>query len=171
MRKVKRAVMTAKIDAWSVGVFGGLTALFGLTDLPSLALGVIMLGVAFVERRASDKLKRLDVNATETLAWNQLALGGSLMIYAILRLYAVTHGPSEYAEIMAKEPELKQMLGSVEDLTQMILLTVYLCLIAVAIFAQGGMALYYFTRGRALKDYLATTPGWIQEMQRAGVSV
>jgi hypothetical protein len=32
MRKVRRAVLTAKIDGWSVGVFGGLTALIGLTD-------------------------------------------------------------------------------------------------------------------------------------------
>jgi hypothetical protein len=171
MRKVKRAVLTAQIDGWSVGVFGGLTALFGLTDLPSFALGVIMLGVAFFELRTADRLRRLDLAATKTLALNQLVLGGSLMTYAIIRLFTVTHGPSEFAEAIAQEPALAQMLGPISDVAQQVLIAVYICLIAVAVFAQGGMALYYFTRGRHVHDYLATTPGWIQDMQRAGVSV
>ena len=60
------------------------------------------------------------------------------------------------------------MLAPVEDLTRMLSVAVYGGVIAFALFAQGGMALYYFTRGKHVRAYLAETPAWVVTVQRAG---
>lgn len=169
MRKLRRAVVTANVDGWSVGVFGAATALFGLTDLPSLTLGLVMVGTAFVELRTAGKLRRLEVSAPRTLAFNQIVLGSALFLYATIRLWAVTHGEDEYAAIVAQTPELASMLGSVGDLTRTIMIAVYVTVMGVAVFAQGGMALYYFTRAGVVRAITTSTPAWILDMQRAGV--
>lgn len=170
-RKLRRVVITANIDGWTVGAFGALTAIFSLTDLPALALGVVMVVVAFVELRSAARLKRLDLTATRTLGWNQIVLGASLMTYAVFRLIAVSGGESPYAAMIAQEPMLAETLGSVEALTRQIMMAVYVCVIFIAMVAQGGLALYYFASARPLRARIAATPAWILEMQRAGVAV
>jgi hypothetical protein len=35
----------------------------------------------------------------------------------------------------------------------------------------GALAWYYFSRAKHVRAYVERTPGWIVEMQRAGVSV
>jgi len=41
----------------------------------------------------------------------------------------------------------------------------------VAIIAQGGTTLYYFTRAKYIRAYRDQTPPWIVEMQRAGAQL
>ena len=72
------------------------------------------------------------------------------------------------AELKASGADLGSMGTDMKDLARMIAFGVYGTLIAVAIFAQGGTALYYFTREKHLRQYIQTTPPWIIEMQRAG---
>jgi hypothetical protein len=169
MRKLRRAVITANVDGWSVGVFGAATALFGLADLPSLALGLAMISVAVVELRTAGKLRRLEASAPQALGFNQIVLGGALFLYATMRLWAVTHGEDEYASLITQEPQLASMLGPMQDLTRVILIAVYVTVMGVAIFAQGGMAVYYFTRAGVVHAITTSTPAWILDMQRAGV--
>lgn len=172
MRKVRRAVFTASVDGWSVGVFGAITAIAGLMDPPSLALGLVMVGVAIVELRTAARLRRLDVAAPRILAWNQVALGTALFVYASIRLIAVARGGhSEFAAMIQQDPQMGDMLNGVEDLTREVLMLVYACVMAVAIFGQGSMAIYYATRARHVRAYVDQTPPWILDMQRAGVSV
>ena len=45
----------------------------------------------------------------------------------------------------------------------------YGTLAAVAIFVQGGTALYYLSRRRLIEQYLRETPAWIVQAQRAGM--
>jgi hypothetical protein len=40
---------------------------------------------------------------------------------------------------------------------------------AVAIFVEGGMALFHFSRRKVVEAYIRETPQWIVEAQRAGV--
>ena len=51
-------------------------------------------------------------------------------------------------------------------LARMISATVYVGLACVAVLAQGGTALYYFTREKHIRAYREQTPPWIVEMQR-----
>ena len=41
----------------------------------------------------------------------------------------------------------------------------------VAIFVQGGTALYYITRQHTLRQYTAQTPTWIRELQQRGIAI
>ncbi len=170
MRKIRRAVAMAWFDGVTIGVFGLLTLIFGLTDPTSLLLGGGMMAVAIVELTAASRLKRLDATAARTLAWNQVALGSMLLIYAIWQLFHIDTAAT-YAELTKTDPELRQMLEPVEGLTTLVMQCVYGALIVVAIFGQGGMALYYHFRRRSVESYTKQTPEWILTMQRAGVSV
>jgi hypothetical protein len=172
MRKVRRAASMAAFDGWTVGSFGALTFLLGLPDLSSILLGLGMVAIAFVEIRGGNRLKRLDASAARMLAWNQVVLGTLLLIYSLWRIFAVMRAPSGYGEALAgSDPQLQEMLAPVEGLTRVVMMTVYAALIAIAIFGQGSMALYYYSRRKHVESYLTHTPPWIIAMQRAGVSV
>ena len=168
VRKIRRAISIANFDGWTIGAFAALTLLFGLTDPSSLLMGAGMGAIAFIELRGVHRLRRLDPRAPRTLGFNQLALATLLIVYSSWRLFALSRGGSLYAD---QDPQIAEMLQPVESLTRMISTTVYITLIAIAIFAQGGLALYYFTRGKHIQAYVTQTPGWIIAMQQAGVSL
>jgi hypothetical protein len=44
----------------------------------------------------------------------------------------------------------------------------YGTVIAVAVFGQGGTALYYFSREKHIRQYVQTAAPWVVEMQRSG---
>jgi hypothetical protein len=171
MRKVRRAAAVATIDGWTIGTFGVLTALVGLFDVTGVVMGLGMVAIACVELRGAARLRRLEAPAAAALGWNQIALGTLLLAYAVWRLTVVMRGGGEYAAIAASDPQIGRMLEPFEGLTRLVLQTVYGTLIAVAVFGQGSMALYYFTRRAHVRSYLSQTPPWIIEMQRAGVSL
>ena len=173
-RKVRRAARVAAVDGWTVGAFGALTMLVGLTDPTSLAIGAVMIVIAWVELRGGARLRRLEPDAARVLGWNQVALGVMLLAYAGWRLLALRHGDGGITEALgaeAADPEVRQMLAPVAGLTRMILTWVYVSVAAIAVVGPGSMALYYFTRARHVRAYLARTPEWITAMQRAGVTV
>ncbi|HEY2588199.1 MAG TPA: hypothetical protein VGI81_20820 [Tepidisphaeraceae bacterium] len=170
-RKIRRAVSVASFDGWTIAACGALTIGLGLGDVTSIAIGVVLGAIAFVELRSAAQLKRLKVEATRTLALNQLALATLLIVYAVWRLYVTSRPGALSAELGVNDPDVASMLGSVEDLTHLIMRAVYGGLIAIAVFAQGGLAWYYFTRTKHLKTYLAETPAWIITLQEQGVAL
>lgn len=171
MRKIRRAASVAKVEGWSIGVFGALTLLIGIAEPTSIAIGLAMMAIAFVEVRAAGRLVALDVNATRTLAYDQIVLATLLLAYGGWHTVAAMNGTGEYDAIANSDPQLKQMLEPIGGLAQLIMMCVYGTLMAVAVFGQGSMALYYFTRAKYVRAYTTQTPAWIIEMQRAGVSV
>ena len=112
----------------------------------------------------------LDPAAPRILALNQVALSALIILYALWRLYQVSTGKGELAAAMAEvnDPAVTEMVGS---MARQVMTLLYGGLIAIAIFAQGGLALYYFTRARTLRVYLEQTPDWILQMQKSGVSL
>lgn len=168
-KRIRRAVGVARFDGWTIGLFGGLTLLFGLTSPSGLAIGVGMLAIAAVELWGAARLSRLDASATRMLGFNQIAIAIMLTAYAAWSLYAAAYGPAATSAMTADEREVASMLGPVDELTRQIQYLIYGILIIVAVFGQGSLALYYFTRARHVRAYLAQTPPWIIEMQKAGV--
>jgi hypothetical protein len=167
-KKIRRAVNVARGDGWTVGLFGALTFLFGLGSVSAALVGSGMAVIAFVEVRAANKLRGFEPGAARVLGLNQLALAGLLFAYAVFGIVSVLFGPSEYAAIVAQEPDVGKALGPIEDLTKTIAIAVYVVVILVAVFFQGGMALYYFGRAKVVRAYLAQTPAWVIAVQRAG---
>lgn len=172
MRKIRRAATTALFDGWTVASFGILTFLFDFTTASSVLLGVGLALLGGFEIYNAGRLKKLDETALPRLAWNQLALGGLLFIYASWRMYVSSHQPSITASLGEEGAELEAAgFGHVLDSARLIMIAVYGCLMAVAVFGQGSMVLYYLTRRKHLKAYLAETQPWITQMQRAGVGI
>lgn len=168
--KIRRVVSIARFDGWTVAIFAGLTALFGITDPTTLVIAGVMGCIAVVELRGAEKFRRLDVNAPRVLAMNQIALGSLLILYAVGRIYAELTGPGIYEALAAADPQLSRMLQPVQELTHTIALAAYGALILVAVAAQGGLALFYFTRQKLLAAYLRQTPAWITSLHRSAVA-
>jgi hypothetical protein len=156
-----------------MAAFGGLTLALGIGfgDLTSAAIGLVLGVIGFVEVRSAAQLKRLKVEATRTLAFNQLVLAALLIVYAAWRLYVTSQPGALSAEMGVNDPDVASMLGSVEDLTHVITRVLYGGLIAYAVCAPGGLAWYYFSRAKHLKAYLAQTPAWILTLQEQGVAI
>lgn len=170
-RKVRRAVSVANFDGWTIAIFGAITLAMGLTDFTNIGLGLGLGAVAYLELRNAGRVKRLDADAARILGFNQLALAGILIIYACWELYVSSRSGGTAAALGVTDPDVAQMLGPVQDLTTMISHAVYGSLILIAVFAQGSMALYYFTRVRLIRNYVATTPEWIITLQKAGFAL
>lgn len=170
-RKVRRAVSVANFDGWTIAIFGAITLAMGLTDFTNVPLSLALGAVAYVELRNAGRLKRLQPLAARNLAFNQVALAGILICYACWQLYVASRPGGTAAALGVDDPAVAQMLGPVQDLTRAIIHAIYGALILIAIFAQGGMALYYFTRVRLVRDYVATTPPWITQLQERGFAL
>jgi hypothetical protein len=168
-KKIRKGVSVAMFDGWTVGLFGGLTLLFGMFSPVAWILGVGMIVVAYVELRGAKRMRLLDPQAPRMLAWNQVVLGGLLLAYASYSLWTIYTGRTDLQSEIAKYPELTDTLGDMDRLAKLIGLLVYGTLMAVAIFGQGGTALFYLSRKKHIEAYLRETPHWIIEAQRSGM--
>lgn len=166
-RPISNAARYAIFDAWGIAIFGGLTMLSGLTSPPALLLGVAMCILAHFELRAATSLRRLETGAIDALVRNQIILGSMLFVYALWSLISAMLGPSLLAHA-AVTTDVARMLKPFDSLARAISVTVYVAVMLVAVFVQGGSALYYRSRGKHLADYLANTPVWILGMQKSG---
>jgi hypothetical protein len=172
-KKIARAIAVAKFDAWTVAIFGGLTFIVGLASFSIVGtlLGAGMSYVAYAEFTEAARLRKLDPDAPKKLAVNQVILGSLLMGYAIYMLLTTHVDMTQYADLAGAGQMGAKMADDLNQMTTMIYHLVYVCLIAIAIFAQGGTALFYLSRKKHVQSYLEHTPQWIVEMQRAGISV
>jgi len=170
-KKIRRAVAVATSDAWAIAIFAALTFIGGLFSPSGLILGLGMGIVATVEFKGAYRLRRLDIQAARMLGWNQLALAGMLILYALWSIHGTLTTDNTWEMIQAAGPEVGEMLRPMAGLMRQLTVLVYASLIAVALCAQGGMAWYYFSRIKHIRAYLNKTPTWILQIQRSGVSI
>ncbi len=168
--KIRRTLFVATFDGWSVAVFAALTFVCGIGDWQVMLLGLAMGAVAYVELTAVSRLRRLNPTVIRWLWINQVALGSAIIIYAISQLLAAANGPGPFAAKIG-EPALNKMVDTYGPLVNQLTQAIYFGVIAAAIFMQGGLALYYHTRGPHVQRYLEQTPAWILTMQRAGMDL
>jgi len=169
--KLRRAAGVARFDGWMVASFAVLTGLTGFSSFSTLLLAAGMGYVAWREFRGAEQFRRLDPTAAPALAINQLVLAGILIVYALWQAYQSATAPSDLSAMTGGDAQLSNMIGPIDHLIRLLTLSVYGLIVLVAIFVQGGTALYYHSRQRFVKDYIARTPAWIIELQRAGVAV
>lgn len=164
LRKIMGAAKTAAFNGYC-------SATFALLSLPfvwgSWSTAFICAGlgvVAYRELRGRRMLLKLEAGAPKLLAGNQLLLMAVLVAYGAWQLMAAQVSPPELpAEL--NDPQIKAMLGGIEELVSLATLLVYGCLIVGAIIFQGLTARYYARRGRMLAEYLARTPAWVRQVQ------
>lgn len=170
-KRIARAVTVAQFDGWSIGAFAALTLLFGFTSISGVILAGAMGAIAFLELRGAARIRQLQADAARVLGFNQLTLGALLVAYAAWQIVSHLTGTGQYAQIAASDPQLGEMLAPVEDLTRMIVVGVYSALIVGSLVAQGGLAMFYFSRTKHIRDYVRQTPEWIVALQKTGAMI
>jgi hypothetical protein len=167
--KIRRAISVAKFNAWTIAIFAGFTLIGAIFSLWAALLGIGMAIVAYFEFQGAERLRKLDASVAKALAINQVALGVLLLTYAVYSLLTAGREMDEIKNQMASSPEVANFMMSVQGLTQLVTWLIYGTLAAVAIFGQGGTALFYLSRRRYIEEYARQTPQWIIQAQQAGM--
>lgn len=168
-KKIDFAIGVATFNGWSIGVFAALSALvlpFSLS-LSGLFVTIGLGVVAFNEFKGRAMLRLLNPKGARHLGYNQIALGGVIVGYCVWSLLSAFFGPNPYAEVIAENPELGQILGSTGEVYRFIAAAVYGCAILLTIPYQALMAWYYFSRSRHITHYVEQTPTWVTQLQRS----
>jgi hypothetical protein len=170
-RKIRRAVSAARFEGYTVAICGGLTFISGIGSISSMLGGAVLTGVGLIEIIGASRLARFDVQAVKMLTINQLCLAGLILLYALWNLHVEAVQPA--SDLAGLSPSDAQMLGQVDSgvmgITHEIMMLLYGSLIFAAA-TEAGMAWYYHSRGEYLRQYLAETPQWIVDMQKAGLA-
>ena len=169
--KIHRAIALARVNGWVAAIFAGVTILGSVFSPMELLLGIGMGGISYFEFKGAAGLKRLDPTMPGKLAINQGAFAAILLLYGAINLLRVWHDPSPLAGAGSSDPQLAQMLAPFEGLARNLYLFVYVAIILAAVSGPGLMVVYYQSRRKYIEAYLRQTPAWIQELQRAGMSI
>jgi hypothetical protein len=167
---IRKAARVAAFNGWTTALIAALSAPFSLFSPVGLALTAGIAIVALNEFRGRKRLLNFDPNAARLLGWNQLGLLAMITAYSLWMLYASFNESGELSAQLKSYAELDQVLGSAggfENLYKQIVLYFYGGVIALSALFQGGTALYYFSRRRLVKEYVAETPQWVRDVQRS----
>ncbi len=167
IRKACRSAGVARFSGWTLWVFAAITALGGLTDPVSLATAAGLGGLAWSELKGASQVKRLDVRGPKRLVVNQFVLLGLIVVYAGLNIWGALQAAPPAGLEPTGDASVDQLLGEIGDMTKLITLGVYGCLVVVGVPVQLLMAGYHARRGRQLRECLARTPEWIVAVARA----
>jgi hypothetical protein len=170
-KKIRNAATVATMGGWFTAVFAAITFMLSVGDVFGMALGAAMGVISYFEFRGSNELKRLDPTAPKRLALNQLAFALLIMIYGFVSLYSARFGAIAGASEISQYPEIADVYGDIESLTRNILTIVYGGVILFGLLGPGLTALYYYTRKSHIERYLQSTPKWILDLQRAGMTL
>lgn len=168
-KKIQSAAKVASFNGWSFAIAALLSAPFSLGSAVGLLLTLGLAIVAFNEFRGRQRLLQFDPSAASMLGWNQLFLLAMIVGYCAWNLYAGLAGDDSFTAQLEAQPELRQALGSMDDLEGLydqVVVALYGSVIVVSIVFQGLNALYYFTRRKHVEAYVENTPEWLLEVQR-----
>lgn len=135
----------APFGHWSGWVVGG-------------ALGCIALN----ELRGSAMLRRADPAGSKVLGWNQVVLAALLVASALWSLASTLRQPPS-AALQSGDPQIDAMAAGI---TSAVTYGLYGSMAVLGLLLPGLTAIYYFTRARIIRAFLAETPDWIVEIMR-----
>ncbi len=165
-RPIDRAVSMATVTAWTLAVF----AVISLPGVFSSFTGFFIVGglgaCSFFEFRGRNALGSLNPAGARTLAYNQLALGAVIVVYALVNLAATLGGEGHYEQAVQAVPELDHLLGGGSGLGGLMtsLAVVYYAIVGVGgAIGQGLMYAFHRRRWPLIDAYVADTPHWIQQ--------
>jgi len=167
--KVIPAVVVAKLDAWITGIFAAMTlcyaaispAIDGLSALATI-VGCGMAVVAFNSYRGANRLRCYDLRAPLLLALNQMLLAAIIIGACLWQMVIVLTGHSELTRLLGQYFDFVAG-GSPFDLEYAVALICVLVIIT-SVLMQGGVALYYFTRARHVREFRRQTPQWVVDL-------
>jgi hypothetical protein len=173
-RKLRSAAGVAKFNGITIGVFGGLSLLIAAVELATgsfdwlgFVMGIGLSIVAWNEFRGRKLLQQFQMRATPLLGWNQVGLMVLIVAYAAWMLYQTATGHTDFEQAVRQQGlGGSDIIGSMSAMVKSMTELVYELLIGLTIIFQGLNSIYYFTRAKLLRGYLAETPPWVVELQR-----
>jgi len=165
-KSIEKAVRYAHFSGWTTLLAGVVSIPFAFGNTPMLIFTVALAGVGTRELTLRRSLKVLDQSAPKKLAINQLVLGGLLILYAIFMLVSapaqtMVESAMQKDPMMSSTPEISGMMDDMVVLERFATAMMYVGMIVLAVFFQGGTALYYYRKGGKLKKLHAQTPDWV----------
>jgi hypothetical protein len=166
-RPIRKASGYARMSGWMTLLAGALSVLFSIGSLPGMVLGLALAGFGMRELGLARRLDRLDGSAPAWLALNQLMLGAVLSAYAVYKVATYDSADSMIAGSLASDPTIAsapELAGTMDQLSQIeYLLSMGIAgvLVVVAIFVQGGTALYYITKRKRVNELRTHCPEWV----------
>jgi hypothetical protein len=162
-KALKRVLLIAGIDGWSVIAIAGLGILLTLAlgDLSSLLVGVLVLAAGVMELRGRRRLRRRDPAGLQQMVKAQLFLLAVILVYCASRL-----GSYDQESMLAGlTPDMKAMLKEsgveVADIIPLVrtafLATYGLLAVLTAVF-QGGLILFYRSKAALVTAALTRPP-------------
>lgn len=176
-KKIRAACRVAAFNGWTFAIFAVGSAMFGLAarlmgewDWLSWIVAAALAVIASNEFAGRRMLQRLDDRGATLLGWNQIALLVLVVGYCVWQLHDASRQADEYTRQFRAYPEVTRMLGgmNIGHMMQSFSWLLYGSVIAVSVVYQGVGAWYYFRRGGLIREYLASTPAWVVDVQRIG---
>lgn len=162
-KKVRRAASIAALSGWSMLFFAVISlALAVFSDWSAWAVGIGLLLVSLNELRGSALIRKADPSGAKVLGWNQLVLAALLVAYATWSLASALRQPPTPA-LQSGDPTLDATLA---NLSSTITYALYGTMAILGLVLPGLTSIYYFTRARIIRSFLADTPEWIVEIMR-----
>lgn len=167
-RKIRTMARHAFWGSFTSGFIGLASIYVSIGSVSGVAISVAMVISAAVQFRAARQLKRLEPNALEQLAWNQIVLGGLFVLYGTWCLLTMSSNNGQIQQLLAESGAGSAAAAQVAGLTRLILGITDGVLIVFGLFFQGGAGLYYFWRRKYLAAFQTETPAWIIDLYRNG---
>lgn len=162
MKTVLRPARVARVNGWTVGVFGVLSVLLGLVSGGGgVVVGLALVAVAWNEMRGIKRLQALDPEGARILAWNQLILGGVVAVYCAAAIARARVSPDPSMK------ELEELGGIPAGLIAELTTVLYGAVAAIVVIVQALFARYHFKAGEKVAAFRRDTPAWVVELLRA----
>lgn len=167
--KIRRAVTLARFNAWTMTIFGGFAVLGGIFSIPALLLGLALLAAGFHEFKGAAAMRKLDRNGPRRLAINQVFVVAAVAAYCLWNIHLANNQPlspqvSELIDSLGAQDQTNEL----RNISRSITIGVYFLVTLLTGVFQGMMAIYYLGRRAHIDAYAASTPEWVQDIQRSG---
>ncbi len=159
LKSVRRADRLAGINAWTMGIFAGITVLFGLGDPFSMAVGLSLGAVAWNEFQGRALLQKLDPEGARRLAWNQIAIMGVVTVYCGVQIWKALYGTPD-----ASMAQLEELAGFEPGWLSELTATAYVAVVVIVDGIQLLTARFHFRRQAELIAWRRETPPWVREV-------
>ncbi len=144
-------------------VFGGLPA-----GAFSLVLGLLLVTLGTLERSGAARVAAAEASGPRRLFWNQITL------FALIALSCGTEwnemqqaqASGAFSLVPAGEqvpPEVAEMVAQLETIVPALAYGVFGLVIGLSLIFQGGLALYYLSRRKAIVHFHEELPPWVSE--------
>ena len=173
VRKVKRAVGVAALNAWSFAVFAAASAVLlvlatleGGFTIAAAGITIALFVVSYYEFRGQRMLTELNPDGCRLLGWNQLGLLAALTAYCAWSIVWGFLYPSPLSDILTEHPEILEPYDEMQrrdirvifeilgDYWPALIASIYGGVIFGTLIYQGGNAWYYFARQEHVEQCL-----------------